>query len=214
MRRAVRSPAATFRDRPSPLVASRSKAVAAVRNMRPDRITTKEPEMNASFLHSVPPWVFVVFALLLVFGLRESFPRTMSLRRSTLLPIALLTLSLLGVASSFGAVPLALPAWAAGVAAAAAVARHRRDLSAVHYDAAAQRFAVPGSWWPLALMLGLFAIKFIAGTALALQRELAASLPFALATSAAFGVFSGAFLGRAMALWTLARRASLLPAMP
>lgn len=169
--------------------------------------------MNASMLQSVPTWVFGVLALLVALGVRQSFPQSLSLRRSSVLPLALLGVSLMGVVSSFGALPLALLAWGAGVAAVAALAQGRRDLAAVRYDAAAQRFAVPGSWAPLALMMGLFAVKFVAGAAVARQPALAGSLPFALLASAAFGAFSGAFLGRSMALWKLACRPAVLPAV-
>lgn len=164
--------------------------------------------MNASMLHSVPTWIFGLFALLLALGVKQSFPQAVTLCRSTLLPLALLAVSLLGVVSSFGALPLALLAWTVGVAVAATTLGARRDLDRVRYDAVAQRFHVPGSWAPIALMMGLFAVKFAAGAALARQPALAASLPFALAASTAFGLFSGAFLGRAMALWRVARRSA------
>jgi len=42
---------------------------------------------------------------------------------------------------------------------------------------------------------------------LANHPELRDSRALALTTSAAYGLFSGVFLGRAMALWALARRA-------
>ncbi len=110
-----------------------------------------------------------------------------------------------------GAAPLALLAWATGVGVAATLIGARRDVAAVRYDVAAQRFHVPGSWMPMALMMGLFAAKFVAGAALARQPALVASAPFAVAMSASFGLFSGAFLGRAAALWTVARRAAMRP---
>ncbi|GAB4208436.1 MAG: hypothetical protein Fur0019_14140 [Tibeticola sp.] len=167
--------------------------------------------MNASMLQSVPTWVFGLFALLLALGVRQSFPQSLTLRRSTLLPIVLLAVSLAGVVSTFGPEPLALLAWATGVGASATLAASRRDVAAVRYDVVAQRFHVPGSWMPMALMMGLFAAKFVTGAALARQPALAASAPFAVAMSAFFGLFSGAFLGRAAALWTVARRAAMQP---
>ncbi|MEO8297231.1 MAG: DUF6622 family protein [Burkholderiales bacterium] len=157
--------------------------------------------------HHVPHWVFIVFAVLVAVGVTQSFPRQVALRRTVVLPIVLLGLSLAGVVTTFGSVVWALPAWVAGVAAALIGLQGRIDVSAVQYAARKQRFSVPGSWAPLALMMGLFAVKFGAGMALALQPSLARSVPLALVASAAYGLFSGAFVARSMALWSVARQA-------
>ena len=50
-------------------------------------------------------------------------------------------------------------------------------------------------------------MEFIVGVALAAQPELRQSAGLAVAASAAYGLFSGVFLGRALALWALARQA-------
>jgi hypothetical protein len=162
--------------------------------------------MWMTFLQHVPVWVFGLLALLIGLGVAQSFPRSVSMRRSAVLPIALMSVSLAGVVSTFGALAPALAAWAGGVGIALAALQGRVDVSAVSYSARHQVFKLPGSWAPLALMMGLFAVKFVAGAMLALQPSLATSMPFALGASASYGLFSGAFLGRAMALWSLARR--------
>ena len=162
--------------------------------------------MNLATLQHIPAWVFVLFFVLIAFGVAQSFPRSVSLRRSTVLPLLLLGLSLMGVSSSFGAQALAFLAWAAGVAGAVALLHQRVDVSAVRFSAATQRFQMPGSWWPLALMMALFSLKFGVGMTLALHPEARASAALGLTVSAAYGLFSGLFLGRAMALWSLARR--------
>lgn len=64
---------------------------------------------------------------------------------------------------------------------------------------------------PLALMLGLCTVKFGAGMSWANQPGLRESPLFAVSISAAYGLFSGVFLGRAMALWALARRSGPQP---
>jgi len=163
--------------------------------------------MITTTLQHTPTWVFGLFVALVALGLSMSFPRTMSLRRSLMLPLALLGLSLLGVASAFGSHALALPAWAAGLAAALLALQGRVDTSGVRFSAETRRFQVPGSWVPLALMLGLFSLKFGVGVALAMQPDLRQSAGLAVAASATYGLFSGVFLGRALALWALARQA-------
>jgi len=159
--------------------------------------------MFITILQHTPTWVFGLLAAL---GVAQGFPRTVTLRRSAVLPLALVGISLLGVLSAFGIEPLTLLAWAMGLSGAVAALHGRVDASAVHFSPITQRFQVPGSWVPLALMLGLFAVKFGAGVMLANDPELRQSAGFALPASAAYGLFSGVFLGRAMALWALARR--------
>lgn len=102
----------------------------------------------------------------------------------------------------------ALPAWVTGLGAAWLALRGRAGTSAVRFSARTQPFHVPGSWVPLALMMALFSLKFGVGVALAHQPELRQSAGLAVAAaSAAYGLFSGVFLGRALALWALARQA-------
>jgi len=66
------------------------------------------------------------------------------------------------------------------------------------------RLSVPGSWLPLALMLGLFATKFAVGVLVALAPALRHDAAFAASAGLAYGAFSGLFLGRALALRALA----------
>ncbi|MGE5337853.1 MAG: DUF6622 family protein [Gemmatimonadota bacterium] len=166
--------------------------------------------MSTPALQQVPLSAFVILAALIALGILQSFPRRVSVRRTVLLPAAFLSLSLFGVMSSFGTLPEALLAWVAGVAAALVALHGRVDVSSVRYEPRERRFIVPGSWAPLALMMGLFAVKFVVGASLARQPALATVPTFAIAASAAYGLFSGAFLGRALALWSLIRRSGEL----
>jgi hypothetical protein len=164
--------------------------------------------MNASFLSQVPIWVFVLFVVLVALGLSQAVPRTVTLRRATVPPLALLGLSLAGVVSSFGGLAIAVSAWAIAVAVGGLVGAAGSGSRDAAWDPRTGRFAVPGSWVPLARMMGLFATKFAVGAALALDGSRAASPAFAGLSAAAFGAFSGGFLGRAAALWSIAWRTS------
>lgn len=165
--------------------------------------------MILAILQHTPPWVYGLLFALIALGVSQSFPRSVTLRRTAVLPLVLAGMSLMGVVGTFGNEPRALLAWALGITAAVAAMRGRVDTSAVRFCARTQRFQLPGSWLPLALMMGLFALKFGVGVTLTRQPELRQSTGFALAASVAYGLASGVFLGRAMALWTLARRALL-----
>jgi NADH:ubiquinone oxidoreductase subunit 6 (subunit J) len=168
--------------------------------------------MILTVLQHVPVWVFGLLLALIALGVSQSFARSATLRRVTVMPLVLLGWSLSGVISSFGASPLgglALLAWAAGVGAAVLSLRGRLDVSAVEFSPATQHFQLPGSWLPLVLVLTLFALKFGAGMSLAMSPELRQSLPFVVTASLSFGAFSGVFLARALALWSLARAAQV-----
>jgi len=163
--------------------------------------------MFIAIVQHTPVWVWGLLLALVALGLGQTFPRRVTLRRSTMLPLALLTFSLYGVFSRFGAQPAPLLAWGVGLAAALVATQGRFDTSAVRFDAASRSFQMPGSWLPLVLMLTLFALKFAAGVLAATQPALVRDAGFALPASAAFGAVSGIFLARAIAFWTLARRA-------
>lgn len=154
--------------------------------------------MLIEIVRHTPVWVWAVLVLLIALGLQQSRPHTVSASRATLLPLLMLLLALAGVLSSFAS-GAALLAW--GVAAlVVTAARAGHAAQGTRWSATEQRFHRPGSWTPLALMLGIFATKFAVGTALALHPELARMDTVALGIGAVYGAFSGAFAARAVAL--------------
>jgi hypothetical protein len=160
--------------------------------------------MPISILQHTPVWVWAILGGLLWAGIAQTAPRTVTLRRATLLPATMLTLSLWGVVSAFGLGP-ALATWALGVLVAAGMSLRAGGPHGVRWSAAGQVFHLPGIWMPLTLMFGIFCIKFGVGVSLGLQPGLRGSAGFAAATSLAYGAASGVFAGRALALWRLAR---------
>ena len=167
--------------------------------------------MLLQILHPTPTWVFVLFAALLALGLSQMRQRQATLRRVTLLPLAMMGLAGYGLVSAFGdnALP-ALLLWACttGIMALLTLQMLRDDGS--RYDPALARFTLPGSVWPMLLILGIFSTKYAVGVSLALHPELAQDLGFALSVSATYGLFSGLFAARALRLWRLVPR-SLTP---
>lgn len=132
------------------------------------------------------------------FGMTQAYTRSVS-RRRLLLPAVLLTLSLMGVTSAFGSSPAELGIWLLAV-----VVLPLLNLSlklpkgARVSEANPDKIVVPGSWVPLALMMGLFAIKYFVGYSMALHPELASDSSFATAVTLGYGLFSGAFLARSI----------------
>jgi hypothetical protein len=166
---------------------------------------TKDVPMLAQILTHTPRWVWILLIALLWLGLSQAVARSASLKRITLLPLVMTGLSLSGTVSAFGADPLLLLVWCA--AAAVALLLVPQALSpATRYDPATRRFSLPGSWTPLALILGIFLTKYTVGVATALHPELTQYPGFSLGVSALYGAFSGVFVARTARLWRLALR--------
>ena len=84
----------------------------------------------------------------------------------------------------------------------------------VRYDAAKHQFQLPGSWVPMALIVGIFLTKYAVGVSLVLHPELKLATGFSLALASLYGVFSGIFAGRALRLVLLAVRPAASPSLP
>jgi hypothetical protein len=157
-------------------------------------------------LSHTPHWVFIVFALMLWMGARQLGPTRSHWNRVIGMRLAMTAFAIYGVATAFGHSPAGLWGVAGWVVAAAfALARvSRLPLNpAVRYDAATRRFFQPGSWAPLALMIGVFLTKYVVSVTLALHPDDARQAGFALGVSTLYGLFSGIYLGRALRLWKL-----------
>jgi hypothetical protein len=161
--------------------------------------------MSARILSNTPLWVWGLLAALLALGLAQVRPRRIRLRRALALPSAMTILSLLGTVSSFGLVPPVILAWIAATGAAAWLALRRPLPALTRYDSVSGIFDLPGSWVPLALILGIFSIKYAVGAALAIQPALAVHASFASGIAALYGGMSGIFIGRAGRLWRMRR---------
>ena len=162
--------------------------------------------MFLSIVQHAPRWVWFLLAALLALGVSLSLPRRMSLRRAIVVPVAMVTLSLASVVSAFSQTPLALVAWAVGIAAALAATSALGLWRGIVWSAGDARLVVPGSWLPLLLMVTLFAIKFCVGVLLAMTPALAYEAGFAASVGLAYGAFNGFFFGRGVVMWQVARR--------
>ena len=161
--------------------------------------------MFARIVGNTPLWVWPLLLALLWLGFDQTRARVVGLRRILLLPAVMTGLSLSGAMTSFGAGPLVLLVWSIAVCIGTGLAVKRPAVSLARYDPATALFHLPGSWAPLALILGIFSAKYATGATLAMQPALAASIEFSTLVSAVYGVFSGIFVGRAIRLWRLRR---------
>ena len=160
--------------------------------------------MILAIVQHTPLRVWLMLAGLVALGLSQARTRELSLLRVTVLPFVLLALSLAGTKNSFGVQPVALIAWMAGVSVALALPKRTVATRGATWSAATRSLHVPGSWLPLVLIVGSFAIKYVAGAGLAVHPALASNTLFAGLCSLGFGAFSGLFLARSLFLRRLA----------
>ena len=143
-----------------------------------------------------PLWVPAVFVGLLALGYSQTADRAATRARVTTLPIIFTLLSIGGVLSSFGPDIAGILAWIGGLLVAVGYNRLVPAPVGVRYDPASRRFHLPGSWVPLALMMLIFAAKYVVGATTALNPAAVHTLPFVVVLSCVFGLGSGTFIAR------------------
>ena len=163
--------------------------------------------MLLQILHHTPTWVFVLFFALLGLGLAQRKTRYIPVWRATALPLLMGALSMAATAQTFPTAPLVWLCWLTTSGLILALMWRRGLPIGTAFQPAQQRLTVPGSVVPLTLMMSIFFTKYAVGATLGLRPQLAQAPLFACAISAAYGLFSGAFLARAALLWRLSRPA-------
>ena len=116
-----------------------------------------QPQVIFSIVKQTPYWVWGLLAALVWLGASQLFDRTASLRRVTLMPLAMAGFSAYGLASAFGGAAQAVPAltaWAMAVVATTALALWLRPRAPAgsSYAANSRSLHLPGSAVPLALI--------------------------------------------------------------
>lgn len=150
----------------------------------------------AAIVSHVPSYVWAILAFIVVMGLLQRRDQRVSRARLVLLPAVWAIFGAWGVESSFGMNALPLAAWSVGLTGGLLLVKRTGWPGGARHETETQRFFVPGSWLPMALMLTIFVAKFALGMSLALQPALAREPHIALAFSALFGLLGGLFLGR------------------
>lgn len=153
--------------------------------------------MLIEIIRHTPAPIWILLAALIALGANQLRDREVGRTRLKVLPVVLAVLSATGLFRDFGGSALALGAWSAGLCAAWAIGRNLFTAPIAVGPAPKALVRVPGSAWPLVLIVGLFAIRYTTGVALALHPELTHDLRFVGAASLACGVFGGLFLVRA-----------------
>lgn len=182
-------------------------------------LLVQQPQMLGRIIENTPHWVWALLAGLLWLGGSQLLARNVSLVRAMAMPVAMVGLSVFGIASAFGGTGQALMPVGAWLAAAALITCSALWLQpsapqGTLYDGPSRSFYLPGSAMPLTLILGIFLTKYLVGVELALQPALARDSGFALQIAALYGVFNGLFAARSLRLWKLVQRKARLATSP
>lgn len=163
--------------------------------------------MLLQIIQGTPLRIWALFLGLVVLGVWQARTRTIGSLRAALQPGVFVVLSLAGVVSAFGTSGIAMAAWATGVFASVTFGPYLLPRLRASWQAASDSLRIAGSWLPLALIVSLFLVKYVAGVSLALHPQLVAERDFIVACSLAYGLFSGLFAARGLQLWQVRRAA-------
>lgn len=154
-----------------------------------------------------PRWVFALLAGLVVLGLMQARTRRVPVWLALALPVAMLILSLSGIVQYVGVWLPALAAWLLGVSAITVLYLKRLNPQTAKYDAESGKLMIAGSWAPMVVILGIFAVRYALGVASGMQLAIAQDWKVQLAVSLLLGAFSGFFLARGVLFWRVQRDA-------
>jgi hypothetical protein len=153
---------------------------------------------ESTMISHIPVWVFFILFGLMALGYRLSRTRLVRPGAVAMIAFAMLAYSLYGVTSAFGVDALPLAAWAGGIA--AAIVLGSQVIGSRGLSLEGERVRVAGSWWPMALLVAIFAVKFALGLARGVGSPVIEAAWCVGAASGVFGLISGSFAARALAV--------------
>ena len=151
-------------------------------------------------LSHTPVWVFILFVVLLVFGLQQTRSRNVKQFLAYFLPIGMVALSLAGVISSFGIKTIPIGLWVVGLATVTFICYNLFPVKGITYHSEKKYFFMPGSWLPFVVIMTIFFTKYTVAVMHGLNSTLVNNQIFILLLSLAYGCFSGYFASRAVNL--------------
>ncbi|MFC5498955.1 DUF6622 family protein [Caenimonas terrae] len=167
------------------------------------------PQTIGPILSNTPTWVWALLAGLLWLGASMLRSNTVSAVRVGVMPVAMTGLSLWGAVSAFSHSVIygyVMLAWVVAAVVLATAVGSMQPPRGSSYNPQERTFTVPGSWVPLALILGIFLVKYVVGVEVAMNPALAQDASYSLTYGVIYGAFSGIFSGRSIRLARLARR--------
>ena len=146
--------------------------------------------------------------MLVIFGFMQTRTRTVSKIPALILPGAMVALSLAGIHSNFGSMPLPVATWAVALLATAGIGYLLFKDKRISYDHETQRFSIPGSWAPFAVIMAIFFTKYVFAVVRAVNPTITAEPTVIVALCATYGIFSGYFASRSINLIAQTKKVS------
>ncbi len=167
--------------------------------------------MSAQFIIAVvthtPLWVWALLAALVALGLSQTRDQVLTAPRLLAQPLGMGAYALFGATQAFGWHAGVQPMWLLGLALGFGL-NHWLRLPRRMQALPDGRFAIGGSWTPLALIVGVFSLRYLAAVSIALTPQLAHQPWFAALASALYGLPIGLLAARAVRVLKLRQRAS------
>lgn len=151
-----------------------------------------------------PWWVYVLFAVLVIVGLRATRPRTISFNKLLLLPAIFTIWNILWLAERLSGRYSLLLYWLIGIAIGAVIGWQTVRTWKTQVNHQTKSITLPGSWTTLILILLVFAVRYF--FVYNYQLHPAHSNNFFLADSFISGIFTGIFTGRSFDLYQKYRK--------
>lgn len=150
---------------------------------------------------NTPPWVWALLAFLLFLGIRALRPSTAPLWRIAILPAVFCVWGVSGLFSLHKPTPERIVPWLAAMVIGAGIGMAIARLQPVRADRTRGLVRVPGGPLTLALILGIFATKYVFGVLHGMSPALFAEPRYWLTEIAVSGTLTGMFVGRFVGLW-------------
>lgn len=161
--------------------------------------------MLAQIILNTPVWVWALLMFLIYRGILASVDREISLKKTFIIPVVMLGLSVQGIVSTFGINMAAVLPWLACTAAAGVAAWHLFNRDKITANPACGSVFQQGNWMPLVLMMGIFLTKYVVAVLLKLEPGHRQEILFVVAVCALYGLFSGVFIGKTLRIVALYR---------
>ena len=163
--------------------------------------------MLGQIIFNTPLWIWALLVFLIYRGIRAAGDREIRFGRVFIIPLVMLALSLHCIASTFDAGLAVMLTWLASAIVAGWLAWHFFDQGTIVAHPDRNTIFQPGSWMPMALMMGIFFTKYTVAVTLVLNPHYAQHAGFATGICTLYGVFNGIFIGNLLRTISIYRRA-------